>query len=245
MLYEGSDFAEREAKMDVILRAKRLHVGHVANHENRIIPGTDRKAKERTELVLIRGMISNVLLDRMSAAQYNCRPLLWKALPGLATPFRLMNLPDQVRQRIYKLALPRRFSLGEAANGDAFPALVHVSSEVRKETLPLFYSHTTFDIACKLLITRPKYLKAWVEHIAGDNVQHVRAVNISSDNSIKLTYSDTKGLKVDVEADNSQQAVKKDIEARIELMEQCRGPLKLKGGFLFMALWGNVDIWEE
>lgn len=241
ILYEGSDFAEWQAKVNTVLRVKNLSR---TKSEKQNLTSKERQTENQAQVRLIHSLTRDALLDRVPDALRHCPDTLGDTLASFATPFRLMELPVQVRQQIYKLALPEQFDLERVHDESMVPALLHVSAEVRKESLPIFYSCTTFETACSVLVADPDYLRSWAERIVAENVGHVRKVNVRSENVIQLAYSDLEGLTVDVEADNSQQAVKEEIEAHIKYIEQCRRSLKLKGEAIFMALWGNMDLWE-
>lgn len=243
LLYEGSDFALWRAKMGAVWLEK----------SDRILRTAERHQIQYQEghAQLIQGFVSESLLDRVPPQDMLCGTRLLIALQGLAVPFRLLDLPDAVRQRIYRLALPPQILLGSRYLGhftSDFPVLLLTSSQVRKETMPLFYSHTEFHIDCDVLVQHPAYLKMWVEKIGGDNVRHIQKVRIyghKNDNEISFVCSATNGLSVDVDVDDPRHIVKHKIESSIESVEECREPLKLGGEAIFLALWRDPSLWQE
>lgn len=232
LLYEGSDFALWKAKLDAILIDKRA----------------GQRWGPETRVKIIQTFVSEALLRRVpTAAMLNDKRLL-RALGKLATPFSLLDLPVAVRQQIYDLVLPPYYDVGGKAKSrpeSEFPALLLISSQVRKEALPLFYSRTSFCIDCYVLLARPSYLKAWVEHVAGENVRQIEQVCLctsQSDSLIFITYSATDGDGLQV---GSLEVLHEDIHAKVEDIEQWRKALKLRGEAIFMALWSDVSLWQE
>lgn len=238
LLYEGSVFAEWEARVFATMRAKLFDCISTKEEPTK----KDFDQEWTAQVILIETLVSNALLARIPRKDLYNRPTLLKYLAGLATPFRLMELPQVVRWSIFKFALPKKFKIGALHDESIVPALLQVSSLVRKETLPLFYSNTTFEIDRKLLAARPEIVKSWASRI--ENTSHVRSVKLCGRNSIELCYSDAKGLTVDMQAEKREEHVGA-IEAKVCGVEQDRALLKLMGEGIFLALWTDVHVWEE
>lgn len=154
LLYEGSEFAEWKAKVNAVLRVKDL--------QQTIVSPTRRgirfeKLLNSAEVAVIRSYVSQGLLDRVCAKHMENSRALFKSLAGLASPFRLLDLPAELRQMIYKLALPKTlvFELGARGRVPALvqksspkfapgriPALLHASLQLRNETLPVYHAAT-------------------------------------------------------------------------------------------------------
>ncbi|THX20720.1 hypothetical protein D6D12_10278 [Aureobasidium pullulans] len=88
--------------------------------------------------------------------------------------FRLMDLPTELRQLVYEMAIPNSISQSEyeiGAKVEKMPALLHTSSQVRREASPIFYRNNYI----KLRLTspcesRPIYkCRDRFEHIMGRN----------------------------------------------------------------------------
>lgn len=127
-----------------------------------------------------------------------------KHLKALSKPFRLFDLPMEVRNSIYELALPLR-----QANHWKYPPLLHTSSQIRQEACPLFHAKAEFVFIYlnrgtsleeqkqqkKRIMERLAY---WVQNIARDNAKHVLKITISHplEKDMHLRLEEDVGLTV-------------------------------------------------
>ncbi|KAG9530542.1 hypothetical protein KCU93_g2667, partial [Aureobasidium melanogenum] len=100
-------------------------------------------------------------------------------------PFRLLDLPAEIRLEIYKLVLLS----GQDQNIRIFgqvrqPALLRTCKKIRSETLPVYYGKSWFSLQLPFedSVTAPSDLmdddtKAWLQQIGPHNIQMLRQVS--------------------------------------------------------------------
>lgn len=131
-----------------------------------------------------------VLDDPESMSRYDCRAALEEADKDAS--FRFMDLPREVRDDIYGYALHQPSVIKRVAT--TTPALLQVSSQVRKESQPVYLSINRFQLHARFRIparrqennflahyaydlNRADY--DWLLHISTENVAKIRRVAIS------------------------------------------------------------------
>lgn len=115
-------------------------------------------------LTPVKHHIRTELLARVPKESQSDLHDLLPALRAVATPFQLLDLPPELRVRIYEIALRRPTPLklfcaaprqraqyhSSAEEREAFqPPLVRVSRPLREETLPIFFANTAFTLPSK------------------------------------------------------------------------------------------------
>lgn len=105
--------------------------------------------------------------------------LLMRHLERISTQFRFLDLPAELRNRIYKLTFSQEFVVQTkcAATTKNCPAIAEVSRQIRHEALPLFYSTTTFifnDRPSRSKLVRS--VESWIMNVVGERTKDLRSV---------------------------------------------------------------------
>jgi hypothetical protein len=96
---------------------------------------------------LIRGLVSPTLLKYLSPRDAEDAAGLLRELERISTAFRLMQLPPELRERIYRAVFPADTTViikPHTKASQPFPAITRVSRLMRKEVLPIFYASVRF-----------------------------------------------------------------------------------------------------
>ena len=262
LLYEGSDFAAWRKKIGALIS---LHL-HSEDADDvydydflaGCHDGSDYELEEepfQTAATTIENYVSKGLLDRVPD-DIRKRPFQLVAhLEGLAKPLRLMDLPEVVRQRVYKSAFTElnHFHICTNINGyiqrDRIPALLHTSAKLRSEAIPTFYQTTAFRCAIR---HGPdwKYdlsmIKTWAATVAHGNVVHMRHLRFSLsggpgahfwfDNNATGLYYDRVG---------SSAVKRRALDKHVAIIQTYCKAMRLKGESLIMAVADKPKLWEE
>lgn len=146
LLYEGSDFAEWKHQIVTVLRMHSIE-DQVLSHFDR---SSEPLEKRRMALELTLARVYHPLRSRIPTALYM---RLWDLVPWvkkhLVRPFRLLDLPPELRNQIFSYALRPDAEIILAplkGNVNSFPPMTAVSRQLRNETIPLCYAQCTLRI---------------------------------------------------------------------------------------------------
>lgn len=127
---------------------------------------------------VIREIVQRVPFDELSNTK-----LPMQRLEKIATQFRFLDLPPEIRHRIYKLALPITIVAPLRKQKQAkYPILTRISPGIRTEILPLFHSATTFKLnytTTQNTTDVAKTAQKWMLNVVRENVKHLRSISIS------------------------------------------------------------------
>lgn len=266
LLFEGSNYKEWKAKMAVLLRYQGYEGFLEGSPSNMTIADVPDACK------LLRAHVSPSMWSRCPASSPAVKPLLGvdyvaksleydEHLKALTQPFRLLDLPAEIRNSIYTIVLRRRPASGIVVLGKRlllkpWLPMLHASSQMRREALPLFYAITTFQIRRPFPYGRPydpatarKEFNKWLSEIVRDNTKDVRHIQIAlrfpRRPQIDLAYSKTKGLSMSLfqhcSADDTKRAQAKEHVADIDKACKITG---VKNQSIAIALAGSPILWE-
>ena len=202
LLYEGSSFDQWEANLRIRLRAEGL--------EDVAWPKSFRRRCSEEQLKLagdiIRLHVSPELRKRVQCAPHLCPTRLLSVLRQLAQPFRLLDLPAELRNRIYSYAIARGTMIEIAPLKKSItgsPSITTASRQLRAETLPILYPRCTLKIdlrSGKTSFSRcqeeaaldvEKAVRACVKRTSKAHLRHLREVYLT----VPLVPSQTRAIQ--------------------------------------------------
>ena len=208
ILYEGS-FAEWKSCIDAVLRLSRNDV--FVNCEpygtfNIFSTAEEAAANSKQVASLIQGYVSPESLERVPDSERSNGFYLMRCLKKHARPFRFLDLPPELRNRVYELVLPptdtvhesrRRYyevfwGISGAPNKtllfpdavDRYPPLTQTSRQLRAETLPSFYANAEMRLDFYPLDGETgddrvsEQVQRWASDTVGCYAKHLRQVTI-------------------------------------------------------------------
>lgn len=274
LLYEGSDYGQWKTKIEMLLRLQGYR-GSLKGF------GQSTRLSEVPEAcAILRAHVSPSIWARCPevgpTVQLHCNSNVVsrsfnfdKHLKALAQPFRLLDLPAEIRNLIYTITFRERFGSGiEAGTGSAnpsltrpLPPLVHASSQIRNEALPLFYGNTQFVFWRLLHQNGPKEVARarqcfiqWIQEIVKDNAKHISEICIQTTFGvsrrqvwrISLTQSRKSGLIISISSRSSDNATKQGQQEKhvADVNEICE-VTGLVDQSLVIALGSSTLSWES
>jgi hypothetical protein len=279
LLYEGSDFAAWRKKMTAVLNVhfadedeeEDEHEEHAEHeeHDEHDVDDEDEEDEEdvgegcvcsdyrpfRAAAFLVQKYVYTRLLRRVPE-DIRDRPLrLLSYLKGIATPLRLFDLPLVVRSRIFKFAFHNkdhaiftRMGCGHARK-DRMPALLHTSSQLRSEAIPIFYKSTHFSCGIprdQNLKHDLSQIKSWAATVATDNGRLMRRLTLFREGAVgvQFRFALPFGLKSH-RALYMSGAQLKVLTKHVIATEAYRKALGLEGESLLMAVTATARFWED
>lgn len=205
LLYEGSDFNHWEKTLRRRVRAEGLE--HVLGPEPLF---RDYSEDERTLVCdIIRLQVSTGLRARIlwlpQPQLPPCRLLI--LLRRLGQPFRLLDLPPELRVRIYSFAIPKDHVIEIAPMRKTltgYQPIIAASRQLRAEVLPVLYSRaslkllllTEFSPGIKMQVIEEnergfklaRGIKACVRHLHAGWLKYLRKVDLLFSFHSRTTY---------------------------------------------------------
>lgn len=196
LLYEGSDFEQWEKDLRRRLRAEDLE------HMLGPVPLTREASDEERRLAcdILRLHISGGLRARIQSPLPEPRPHplpRLNLLRRLAKPFCLMDLPPELRVRIYEYAMPNDHTIEIAPMRSlvtGYLPIIAVSRQVRAEALPVLYSQSVLTLKLhkgsasikempifeeeERVFDFAKGIKACERHLHREQLRHLRKVKV-------------------------------------------------------------------
>ncbi|KAK3704808.1 hypothetical protein LTR37_013640 [Vermiconidia calcicola] len=141
LLYEGN-FTEWKARMAAILE---IHGTSTILYLNE--PHELNEQEKKAFALIFRSHVSPNLLERIPRKSRNHPGLLLNQLEKVVAPFRFLDLPTELRNKIYEYAFHEvrsMFISPVQRTMDPYPAITRVSRNIRQEALPVCYPNMTF-----------------------------------------------------------------------------------------------------
>lgn len=238
-LYEGN-YDEWLVKAEAVL----LATGHWKISLNETRPGSDEDAVR-----LLKRYIRREVLKRVSTEHMNDKYAFVSALQKVAKPFRLMDLPAELRTKIFAYALWRRFPIDLIGTTSAgMPTAVRrspilqapplpltmASRTIREETMPIYYQVNSFrmclfrtelavpDPAVVEVATWAKANRLWVKHMRKLIISCNPGEGIHKVH--EATYTIKKGMKIESTFGGSE--YEEPIRRRVN---DCENACRLRG----------------
>lgn len=255
----GGNFKNWNTRTMAILRVHNLE--HYATQGTiHQLSGDQEEERSRTA-GLIALLVQPDIIDRVPQSERSNPKLLMSRLEVICTHFRFLDLPPEVRNRIYSFLLPNggRCKLGAAQTdrekASGYPPITKVSRQIRQEALPIFYHATTFVFCSDKLGTQlAKSARIWMAQVVQDNMKHIRIVTVrlniktarhSKMGEIKFTYDLKHGLSVQY-PQNLSDSSKQRIDELVRSAKDTAEFLQMPNGSqtIWLALSMDVEVWK-
>lgn len=215
---------------------------------------------------LIRSHVSPDILERVPQEDRKDATRLLSSLEQMTLRFRFLDLPAEVRTLIYEhvFAAHRHPLIWlHFVQGLSIPAISRTSSQLRKESLPLFLSSTAINVNGSSSdsgnLRRSNEIATmwrWTTTIPCSQQEMLRTVTLALPMKsskpaaynkvrevIKFTFSSQRGLEIQ-HPPNFDVASKNLLDRHAAITERNRKLLGLRGEAIVLALVGNAQLWE-
>ncbi|GAB7364796.1 hypothetical protein MBLNU230_g5592t1 [Neophaeotheca triangularis] len=224
------------------------------------------------DLGILKAKIAPSLLARMPNEARKRRKSLMEWLAKNAQPFPLMDLPPEVRLRIFSEVLRNtrpeiNFDVKGGLREVSSTPLVQASSQIRRELLPLYYQHLCpgiTDAWCGEAVV--EVIRDFVAFIGTHHIRYVRRFSVKFGASgpqspcwpgcwcigeecddtvlVDFQFHPLKGLTVNVSRALAA-ASKAKLSKHVRRVETMRLAAGLQGECLAMAIAGDPSLWDE
>lgn len=212
----GPNFEDWKARMLSLLRIHQLD-GYLEEYHRPSRGGATRDRwthGSQNAANYISMMVRPELLQRVPTSEKANAALIMKRLEAISTSFRFLDLPAELRNRIYGFYLAECGTVvikPYEKKTTGYPPITKVSRQTRSEVLPLFYASATFELSYTSKAP-PLALHAqqWVSSTVGDKLKQLRCISIRvqmeddqayssgyiSIQEVRFTAEGVKGLQV-------------------------------------------------
>ncbi|KAF7193265.1 hypothetical protein HII31_05359 [Pseudocercospora fuligena] len=217
MLIEGGDFEQWSHAIDAMLRRHsrprlrkyRSEAAHLHKLDDLGGSGERQKKISIKAATLMFSHVHPTILSRMSDHASKEPWELWDLLPILSGPFRLMALPAELREKVFREALPELpatvFCRDALQVKSAVPPLLHTNRQIRDEAAAVYYSESEFccdftnhaghrraDMPRPATAVAPMHvlMHDWTSNVLGENKNHLRHLRLSFRVSARLACAD-------------------------------------------------------
>lgn len=193
LLYEDSDFTQWEANLRTRMCAEGLEdvvwskfFGPCCSDERR-----------KLAIDLVRMQLCPELRKRVQHMPHVCPSSLRILLRQLSQPFRLLDLPPELRNRIYDYTIPENSTIELAPirqSISGYQSITAASRQLRAEVLPTFYAQSTLQLNLlwkgspgtrirdleekERVFDFSKGVKACVKRLGGEHLKHLRKAQV-------------------------------------------------------------------
>ncbi|KAK5708733.1 hypothetical protein LTR17_020443 [Elasticomyces elasticus] len=256
ILYEGN-YAEWQERVDGLLEIHDFEVWDF-NYGLWIYPDALCTLRTSLAMSLIKPSVSAALMNRVPVAQRDNVNELLGSLKALAKPFRLNDLPPELRARIYG------FHFGQAVRyittggprewAKQSPSkLLLVSRATRAEALPIFFDGLEVRFVgprtpLENFADTERSILSWVETNVKEDVKYLRRLRIEvpvvigGKYDITVTFSMQTGLRAEYSSELPDKR-RQRWEKHIKKIEASRKALGLQGEAIIMAVTTKAEIW--
>ncbi|KAK5723151.1 hypothetical protein LTR17_013946 [Elasticomyces elasticus] len=267
LLYEGN-YTEWRDRISDLLEIRGVNVEEVSCPSYHDWSGL---AKRQRNIDLITDHISPALLSRISATDLTCPKRLLSSVQNMAKPFRLDDLPPELRSRIFG------FHFGNAIIGiikdgawmtykinnhevpdhwssRTVPDLLLVSRLMNTEALPIFYktNWVAFDAPSRddpeeEELRGPGQVRRWAERKLAGNIKFLRVLGpgklYGGRSALSVELHDRVGLFTTY-CDYFPIDKQQAWDRHVPNVEMDRGALGLKGEALVLCLTSRTELWQ-
>lgn len=266
LLY-GSNYPAWKTMMDAKLRMHDLDifVKEDRSPRNERFSEAEWARKSHTAANIICIEIAPDLLVRVPENEIKDPKRLMSRLRELTTRFRFLDLPVELRNRIYECIIDsehnQKFRPKQATQSQ-YPAITKASMQLRQESLPIMYSRTTFWFNfTDECVSRPTELTVsaaiewWAKKQIKSHLKLLRTIIISTDfrtkhgagprpKNIMLSFSKAAGFTVTDDGAGFNQPSQKLFEEHVKSMQSICNMCSVQGEILVVALIGNPGLWK-
>ena len=182
----GTNFNEWKERVISILQIQGLEGyllegGHSGNSQHE-----GKKCSDGCDLatVIIIALVNPEIIDRISASERSRPWLLMQRLEIVTSQFRFLDLPAELRNRIYNLVFTGcdRVTITPATkHTTGYPAITKISRQIRSEVLPIFYCSTTFELLFRSTSSVIAIVaQNWARNVIRDWLKQLRTLSVST-----------------------------------------------------------------
>lgn len=149
---------------------------------------------------MIKALVTERLLAQVDRRAQRHHFKLLDKLQALVFTFRFLDMPPELRNRVYEhsfagraivfLAFSKSRTYTQADRAPRFPAVTAVSRQVRKESLSLCYSYhrfmlnlaidkDTMDLQQKKAVNLGAHARSWARCLSAPDIKHIRSLTVS------------------------------------------------------------------
>ena len=216
---------------------------------------TDWVEKFRNVASFIRLLVNPELLQRVPKDEQADARRLMQQLERIACHFRFLDLPAEVRNRIYGYILTSNNKITiipRTKTITGYPAITKVSRLTRGEVLPLFYASTIVELSFVILgsLETPavaKTIRKWAEGIPTEQLKHLTAVTVllTAPRKIQFTFTTRERLRVDYPSGLNLSS-KNLLDAHAGRVRKDCDLLGIQDGrAIFLALATSEAVWKS
>ncbi|KAK4891936.1 hypothetical protein LTR27_009461 [Elasticomyces elasticus] len=266
MLYEGN-FTEWEHRMHGILEMHDYDVDYDSTKPNHLKLDWEVESwpyDSMQAVGLISTCVSKALMSRVPIANRKTPNAFLFALRALATPFRLNDLPLELRCRIYGFHFAQKTSYRLSCTGfrsnrhggyhQSTAHLLRASRAVRMEATPIFYGGLEPNFYWRIPSRKPnetlveRAIRTWVRDQVKENAGYLRYLQIEMEtkrdvHSITFSLNQNTGLEVKFSS-KFPQPEKRNWESHVKKIEANRKAFGLQGQAIIWAVTSKADIWD-
>lgn len=261
----GGDYEQWVEKMKAKLKEKRpWEFCLLPSERSWLDPEHDENDGILEAAVILCTEVNVRLLRRVPVEDRHHAPRLLDSLRQLMQPFCFLDLPAELRNRVYELCFtPRKYfdhedswtvlrSWPQGPRSLPLPRLTKVSRQIRTEALPSSLSTNTIRLEMpdcsnnEMALRNAGNVRKWAERIAKDYLRHIRSVDfyIYRDDDCNLSFSEQKGLEITFGKYLPEDETKrKELQEYIQGVEADRKVLDLKGESIILAMIKDPSVW--
>ncbi|KAK5686324.1 hypothetical protein LTS10_002441 [Elasticomyces elasticus] len=255
ILYEGN-YPEWAGRMGGMFEVNNIHASVDRDGALTVRLKVDRFGLgSRDAALLIKPQVSTAFFARVPGAHRGKPNELLRSLHALARPFRLNDLPPELRASIYKLHFGQSLCQIKAwtmkdATIQSRSNLLLVSRATRLEALPIFFGGLEVCFTGTRYFPRytvEKAINNWVENSVKENVKFLRRLRVQLPRRMELycitiSLDMQRGLQAECSA-NVAKEKKLAWDRHVIKLEPTRKALKLQGEAIILAVTTKDDIW--
>ncbi|KAK4960075.1 hypothetical protein LTR10_002966 [Elasticomyces elasticus] len=252
LLYEGN-FEAWHQQMITTLRV----------FETEALAAKSRYSDSR-KTILILDRVSPELQKRVGTCHPAGTEALLRMLEAMAKPFRLNDLPAELRDRVYNSAfhdtticdVHSRASPRQQPSRVTLSILLKLSHSITNEALPFFHASVNyrFDFQAGYLLRFPaggdsaavRMIRRWVRDKLQDNVKYLRQLSVGVvqyDGYFTVRFEPKKGLTVSCPPGCTSEVVSA-WEKHIKESEAKRQDLESVGEAVVLAIVSKPELWH-
>ncbi|KAK5740228.1 hypothetical protein LTR17_004729 [Elasticomyces elasticus] len=259
LLYEGNFSQWKQETMCAVEVYKQ---SPTPTHYNQ--PPLDAQTSRLRIFEIILDRVSPALAKRVSVGELDGPEAVIRNLEAIAKPFRLNNLPVELRDPVYKFYFEEgmifpvycRTAKHHKLSKPTIPNLLLVSRSINTEALPVCYASVDyrFEFQDSYLM---RYLKGgdsvavrmmrrWARDKVQDNVKYLRQLSVGCeryDGIFTVRFEPKKGLTVSCPP-GSPEEVKVEWETHITESEAKRQELGSVGEAIVAAVTSMLELWH-